>query len=190
MDKKFNDISYILERQNYNKKYDVLVDNDESFFLYEMIKTDYREFEPAWKSWLMGGLSGAASYYGGKKYADVKGKGTIGKALAGLLSIPIGMFLAHQYRKKTDRCKNYCGNDKLCFYKCYVDACDDAINRIKNDLNIIIKIKDIEDKAKLHKKLIKQLKFYGKKKEYYIKKVKETEDKLTIKKYDFKFRNI
>lgn len=177
---KFEKTTLLFEYSQFCKRIDGLIDLKE----YEILKEEaqYRELEPKWKSWLSTGIAGVAALIAGRaamghkltKSGWSKG-GTVKNAVstsAGLLSIPIGIFLAKLYRKETDRCGNACGKDRVCYYKCYVGAADRAIAKVKKDIAQVSKISENnEEENKMHKKLLNQLRFYQAKRDSFVKKL-------------------
>lgn len=177
MDNKYNKTILLQEYNDFiSRQGRDALDFDE----FVMIKEEtYREFDPKWKQWLMKGLAGAVGAVAGHtygKHSKSSGAGSLVKNryVGSALGLPIGLFLAKLYSTQTDTCRKSCGNDKLCYYDCYVKASDMVISKIKKD---IAQVKNLhlndDDEAKMHKKLLGKLRYYQQKREGFIKKVNQ-----------------
>jgi len=175
----------LFEYSQFCESNSIPIDFDEYVMLKE---SSYRELEPKWKSWLAKGIGGVVALIGGRALAGhaltKKGwsKGGMAKnavaTTAGLLSVPIGIFLAKLYRNATDTCSNACGKDRVCYYKCYVGAADRAIAKIKTDIDQVSRLADNnEEENKMHKKLLTQLRFYQAKRDTFVKKLNHAANK-------------
>lgn len=115
----------------------------------------YRELEPKFKKVL--------------KYGIV--------AVLGLSAIvfPLPLFFLWMYRRVTDPCQNQCRgkvNQKACISKCYMNACEFVIKKIKRDIADLSKLKDKDKRDKMKKKLMKEM-------DKWVKKRNEYKTKLT-----------
>jgi len=143
-----------------------LFDINEYIYLREQSYLGYTEFDPRWKRWMKGGIAASLTVAASGHAIDK------GNFVASVAAFPVGMFLSKLYKHKTDVCSQYCGKDKLCYNKCYVDAANSALQKIRADLAEISKIPDPRAKAKIHAKLLKQLKYYEGKRDHFINKAR------------------
>ncbi len=125
-----------------------------------------RKFESYWEKLKRYGVVGLAAYITGVAASSLTG---------GLLGVPIGFVLYAGYRKNTDICKAQCNNDRLCFNRCYLNACKPVINQIAQEINNVKKYNKIdpEEKRKMLIKLNKELNKWVKRYNKYKHKIKK-----------------
>ncbi len=112
-----------------------------------------------------------------EKYRNFEhlGKLTLKYGLSMALGGPIGGLLLYMYRYMTDACTKRCkrenDNNSTCRFRCYQEASKSNLNRIKEAMSKLSKIKDPEKRNREKNKLEKQYRLWSLRYNHYTKRL-------------------